>query len=136
MMWVKCKHTNDYFTQEKYLLDLFQKHNMKRIYFINIEAQINHLDINKQPNQNQYDQKIDNITLTCIGNGNPQATYVWFKKGHNSSILSNKSFYIIKNVIRNNSGVYICEGYNIIEDIIYRKSNSVDIYIGELIKND
>lgn len=105
---------------------------MKRTHFINIEDQVNQLDINKQPNQNQYDQKTENITLTCIGNGNPKATYVWFKKGQHSNILSNKSFYVIENVIRNNSGVYICEGYNIIEDILYRKYNSVEIYIGEL----
>ncbi|CAG2229255.1 unnamed protein product [Mytilus edulis] len=93
--------------------------------------QINHVDINKQPNLQQYDTKTDNITLSCKfkGIGNPQPSYVWFKEGKNNSILSNKSVYVIENVIRNNSGVYICEVYNIIDDIHYRKSNSVGIHI-------
>ncbi|CAC5385987.1 unnamed protein product [Mytilus coruscus] len=94
-----------------------------------VNFKVNHLDINKQPNQNQYDQNTDNITLTCRGNGNPQPTYVWLKKGKHNTILSNKSVYVIENVIRNNSGVYICEVYNIIEGILYRKSHSVEIYI-------
>ncbi|CAG2232323.1 unnamed protein product [Mytilus edulis] len=93
--------------------------------------QINHVDINKQPNLQQYDTKTDNITLSCKfkGIGNPQPSYVWFKEGKNNSILSNKSVYVIENVIRKNSGVYICEVYNIIDDIHYRKSNSMGIHI-------
>ncbi|CAC5425219.1 ALCAM [Mytilus coruscus] len=94
-----------------------------------VHFQVNHVDIIKQPNQQQYDQRTDNITLTCKGNGNPQPTYVWFENGKDNSTLSNKSVYIIENVIRNNSGVYICEVNNIIGDINYRKSNSVEIYI-------
>ncbi|CAC5409408.1 unnamed protein product [Mytilus coruscus] len=73
--------------------------------------------------------KSDKITLTCKGNGNPEPQYEWFKKDNNNSILSEKSFYVIENVIQNNSGVYICEVYNIIDDVIYRKSNSVEIDI-------
>ncbi|CAC5425223.1 unnamed protein product [Mytilus coruscus] len=94
-----------------------------------VHFQVNHVDINKQPNQKQYDTKTDSITLTCKGIGNPQPTYVWFKEGKYNSILSNKSFYVIENIIRNNSGVYICEVNNIIDDINYRKSNSVEINI-------
>lgn len=101
-------------------------------YFFQIEVPVNHLDITKQPNQKQYDTKTFNITLTCKGNGNPQPTYTWFKEGEYNTILSNQSFYVIENVIEDNSGVYICEVYNIIEDIRYRKSNSVEINIGEL----
>ncbi|CAC5385986.1 unnamed protein product [Mytilus coruscus] len=76
--------------------------------FIKIAVQINHVEINQLPNQKQYDQKTDNITLTCKGNGNPQPTYVWFK---DNNLLSNKSFYVIENVIRNNSGVENEENY-------------------------
>ncbi|VDH92683.1 cell adhesion molecule 3, partial [Mytilus galloprovincialis] len=94
-----------------------------------VHFQVNHLDITKQPNQKQYDTKTGNITLTCNGNGNPQPTYTWFKEGEYNTILSNQSFYVIENVIEDNSGVYICEVYNIIEDIRYRKSKSVEIYI-------
>lgn len=99
--------------------------------FITFAVQVNQVDINKRPNQKQYDQNTDNITLNCTGNGNPQPTYVWLKKGLNDSILSNKSIYVIEDVIRNNSGVYICEVYNSIGDLNYRKSNSVEINIGE-----
>ncbi|CAC5386251.1 unnamed protein product [Mytilus coruscus] len=77
------------------------------------------------------------ITLTCKGNGNPEPTYIWFEEGKNNHILSNKSVYVIENVIGNQSGVYICEVYNIIEDVNYRKSNSVKIDIGvDLQKSD
>lgn len=100
--------------------------------FIKFVVQVNLVDINKQPNQKQYDQKTNHITLNCTANGNPQPTYAWFKKGQNDSILSNKRVYVIQNVIRNNSGVYICKVNNSIDNINYSKSKSVEIHIGEL----
>ncbi|CAC5411554.1 unnamed protein product [Mytilus coruscus] len=101
-----------------------------------IQFQVNHVNINKQPNQKQYGPKSDKITLTCEGNGNPEPHYAWFKREKNNSILSKKTFYVIDNVIQNNSGVYICEVYNIIDDVIYRKSNSVEIDIDRTVVYD
>lgn len=99
---------------------------------ITIAVQVNHVNISKQPNQKLYGPKSDKITLTCKGNANPEPHYEWFKKENNNTILSSKSFYVIDNVKQNKSGVYICEVYNIIDDVIYRQSNSVEIVIGEL----
>ncbi|XP_071181376.1 uncharacterized protein [Mytilus edulis] len=96
---------------------------------LNIHFQVNQVDITKHPNKKQYDQKTNNITLNCRGTGNPQPTYTWFKKGQNDSLLSNKSVYVITNVIRNRSGVYICEVYNSIDNINFRKAKSVEIHI-------
>ncbi|CAC5388973.1 ALCAM [Mytilus coruscus] len=79
-----------------------------------VQFQVNHVNISKQPDQKQYGQKSDKITLTCKGNGNPEPQYEWFKKENNNSILSKRSFYVIENIIQNNSGV---------------KSNSVEIDI-------
>lgn len=86
---------------------------------IKITVQINHVIISNQPNRKQYGQKSDEMTLTCKGNGNPEPYYNWFKKQNSNIILSKKSFfYVIEHVIQNNSGMYICEVYNIIEDVL------------------
>lgn len=62
------------------------------------------------------DSRTAQINLKCKGNENPKPTYTWFKEGSNNSILSSTSVYVIENVIRNNSGVYVWEVYNIIDD--------------------
>lgn len=100
--------------------------------FITIAVQVYHVRISKLPDEKQYSSKTDKITLTCKGNGNPEPQYEWFKKDNNNIILSKKSFYVIGNVKQNKSGVYICEVYNIIDDVSYRMSNSTEINIGEL----
>ncbi|CAC5386258.1 unnamed protein product [Mytilus coruscus] len=87
------------------------------------------VNINKQPNKKQYDRLMSNITLTCKGSGNPELTYVWFKKDNKKKILSRKNLYVIDDVIRNNSGLYICEAYNIIGNVEYRTNYSVEIDI-------
>ncbi|XP_071181374.1 immunoglobulin superfamily member 11-like [Mytilus edulis] len=90
---------------------------------------VRHVNITKQPNQADYDRKTSKITLTCKGDGNPQPTYKWFRLENTSSILSSTNLYIIEDVIQNNSGVYICEAYNTIDDVEYIANYSVQINI-------
>ncbi|VDH99907.1 Hypothetical predicted protein, partial [Mytilus galloprovincialis] len=87
------------------------------------------VNINNQPNHKQYDRKTDNIILTCKASGNPEPRYKWFKENNNTTILSWTSLYVIEDVIRNNSGVYICEAYNSINDVNYTQKNSVEVNI-------
>ncbi|VDI17039.1 Hypothetical predicted protein [Mytilus galloprovincialis] len=85
--------------------------------------------ITKQPNQEQYDKKTPLITLTCKGDGNPQPTYKWFRQENRRRILSSTNLYIIEDVVQNNSGVYICEVYNTIDEIEYNANSTVKIDI-------
>ncbi|CAC5425228.1 CADM3 [Mytilus coruscus] len=87
------------------------------------------VNISKQPNKKQHDRKTDKITLTCKGSGNPEPKYIWFKNENKEEILSRTNFYVLQDVIQNNSGMYICEAYNIIDHVKYRKNDSVDIDI-------
>ncbi|CAG2250200.1 unnamed protein product [Mytilus edulis] len=96
---------------------------------ISVKVQVRDVNIKNEPNQKQYDQKTDNITLTCKASGNPEPSYVWYKEDNKSSILSTTDLYVIEDVIRNNSGVYICQAYNIINNIRYNHSTSVEIDI-------
>lgn len=74
----------------------------------------------------------DSITLTCKASGDPEPEYKWFKENNNETIISGTNLYVIEDVTRNNSGVYICEVHNIIDNVIYTNSNSVKIDIGNL----
>lgn len=96
---------------------------------LNVSYTVRHININKQPNKAQYDQKTPTINLTCTGDGNPEPTYNWFRQENRSSILSWTNFYIIEDVIQNYSGVYICEAYNTIDGIEYNANYSVEIDI-------
>ncbi|CAG2251548.1 unnamed protein product [Mytilus edulis] len=93
---------------------------------------VRHINITKQPNQPQYDHKTPTITLTCTGDGNPKPTYKWFRQENRRNIISSTNLYIIEDVIQNNSGLYICEAYNTLEDVKYYANNSVQIEIGEM----
>lgn len=73
------------------------------------------------------------IALTCTGDGNPQPTYKWFRQENRRRILSSTNLYIIEDVVQNNSGVYICEVYNTIDEIEYNANFTVKIDIGELV---
>ncbi|CAC5411553.1 CADM3 [Mytilus coruscus] len=96
---------------------------------LNVFYPVRHINITKQPNKAQYDQKTLTINLTCKGDGNPEPTYKWFRQENTRSILSSTNLYIIEDVVQNSSGVYICEVYNTIDDIEYNTNYSVTIYI-------
>lgn len=94
---------------------------------------VRHIVIIKQPNKAQYDKNTPTINLTCKGDGNPKPNYKWFRQDDTRSILSWTDIYIIEYVIQNNSGVYICEAYNTIDDIEYNANYSMKIDISELV---
>ncbi|CAG2250201.1 unnamed protein product [Mytilus edulis] len=94
-----------------------------------LAVQITHINVNKQPNQKQYDGKTDQINLTCTAIGNPEPEYIWFKQDNKKHILSRTNTYVIGDVNRNCSGIYICEAFNIINNTIYRNSYAVSIDI-------
>ncbi|CAC5386265.1 CADM3 [Mytilus coruscus] len=96
---------------------------------LNVSYTVRHINITKRPNQAQYDQKTPTIILTCKGDGNPEPSYKWFRQENTHSILSSTNLYIIEDVVQNNSGVYICEVYNTIDDIEYNANYSVEIDI-------
>ncbi|CAC5425224.1 unnamed protein product [Mytilus coruscus] len=96
---------------------------------LNVFYPVRHINITKQPNKAQYDQKTPTINVTCKGDGNPKPTYRWFRQENTRSILSSTNLYIIEDVVQNNSGVYICEAYNTIDDIEYNANYSVKIDI-------
>ncbi|CAG2240006.1 unnamed protein product [Mytilus edulis] len=96
---------------------------------ISVKVQVRDVHIKNEPSHKQYDQRTDNITLTCKAKGNPEPSYKWFKGNSNRSILSTTDLYVIEDVIRNNSGIYICQAYNTINNIIYNHSTSVEIDI-------
>ncbi|VDI79191.1 Hypothetical predicted protein [Mytilus galloprovincialis] len=96
---------------------------------ISVKVPARDVHINKQPNHKQYDGKTDNITLTCKASGDPDPEYKWFKENNNKTIISRTNFYVIEYVTRNNSGVYTCEAYNIINSVKYTQSNSMEINI-------
>lgn len=91
-----------------------------------------HINVNKQPNKKQYDGNTDLINLTCTAIGNPEPEYIWFKQDNRRTVLSRTNTYVIEDVNQNNSGIYICEAYNIIDNIIYKYSYAVPIDIGKL----
>lgn len=91
------------------------------------------VNVNKQPNLKQYDRKTDQINLTCKTIGNPEPEYRWFKQDNKRNILSGTNIYVIGNVNRNSSGIYICEAFNIINNVVYRNSYAVAIDIGKFI---
>ncbi|CAG2251550.1 unnamed protein product [Mytilus edulis] len=90
---------------------------------------VRHINITKQPNKAQYEQKTPTINLTCTGDGNPKPTFKWFRQENRRSILSSTNLYIIKDVVQNNSDVYICEVYNTIDNVEYNAKSSVEIDI-------
>ncbi|CAC5411552.1 unnamed protein product [Mytilus coruscus] len=96
---------------------------------LNVFYPVRHINITKQPSKAQYNQKTTMINLTCKGDGNPELTYQWFRKENTRSILSSTNLYIIKDIVQNSSGVYICEVYNTIDDIEYNVKYSVEIDI-------
>ncbi|CAG2210313.1 unnamed protein product [Mytilus edulis] len=96
---------------------------------ISVKVPTRHVNVNKQPNLKQYDRKTDQINLTCTAIGNPEPKYIWFKQDTKRNILSETITYVIEDVNSNNSGIYTCEAYNIINNIIYRNSYSVAIDI-------
>lgn len=69
--------------------------------------------------------------MTCKGSGNPEPTYTWVRLENTTRILASGNLYIIKDVIQNNSGVYICKAYNTINGIDYHTNISVEIDISE-----
>lgn len=97
-----------------------------------LAVQITHINVNKQPNQKQYDGNTDLINLTCAAIGNPEPEYIWFKQDNRRTVLSRTNTYVIEDFNRNNSGIYICEAYNRIDNIIYKYSYAVPIDIGKL----
>ncbi|CAG2206805.1 unnamed protein product [Mytilus edulis] len=97
---------------------------------LDVHFQIKHVNVNKQPNKEQYDGKTNQINLTCSAIGNPEPEYIWFKQDNRRNILSRTNTYVIEDVNRNNSGIYTCEAFNIINNAIYRNSFSVAIDIG------
>lgn len=104
------------------------------VIFTQFAVPVRDVIISKQPNNNKYDEKTDNITLTCTANGNPKPQYIWFKENNSNNVISRTNHYVIDDVIRNNSGIYICESYNNINNVNFTHSNSVKINIGELSK--
>lgn len=98
-----------------------------------LAVQIRHVNVNKQPNKKQYDRKTDQINLTCTAMGNPEPKYIWFKQDNMRNILSRTNTYVIGEENPNNSGIYTCEAFNIIDNVIYKKSYSVAIDIGKFI---
>ncbi|XP_076105873.1 uncharacterized protein LOC143074208 [Mytilus galloprovincialis] len=90
---------------------------------------VRHVNITKQPNQAKYDKKTSTITLTCKGDGNPEPTYKWFRQENTRKMISSTNLFIIYDVIQNNSGGYICQAYNTIDNVEYNANNSVQIDI-------
>ncbi|CAC5407991.1 CADM3 [Mytilus coruscus] len=96
---------------------------------LEVHFHVRNIKITKQPNQTQYERNTAKIILTCNASGNPEPTYVWYKDDNTRCIIALTNFYIIEHVVKNNSGVYICEAYNSIDDIAYKANNSVEIDI-------
>ncbi|CAC5425227.1 unnamed protein product [Mytilus coruscus] len=94
-----------------------------------VQFHVTDVHMNKQPNLKQYDRKIDRIIPTYNGRGNPDPAYIWFKEDNKRKILSRANSFALDDVIQNKSGVYICEAYNIIDDKVFKKTNSVEIRI-------
>lgn len=99
---------------------------------ITLAVPVKDVYIINQPNQTQYDRKTDNITLTCTAIGDPEPKFMWFKGKNNNTVISWTNQYVIEDVIQNNSGVYTCKAYNIINNVYYSHSNTVEINIGML----
>lgn len=82
--------------------------------------------IMKYPNRSMYMEGIEIILLTCISNGNPSPTYLWYFNGtsiHAGSVLE------IKNIRERESGQYICNASNSFHGTIFEASNAVNITV-------
>ncbi|CAC5409409.1 unnamed protein product [Mytilus coruscus] len=129
---LKCTDEKDYMCRYNYYdMDGALSISKSATTRILVKVPVNDVRINNQPNHKQFDRKTANITLTCKASGDPEPTYTWFKESNNDTIISRTSLYVIQDVVRNNSGIYICEAHNIIDNLNYTKSNSVKIDIVE-----
>ena len=74
----------------------------------------------------------DNVTFTCNATGNPSPTFRWTKNGSvltagsRISLSSDDKQLTITNVIRGDSGQYVCEAIN---DVTTVQSNSATLNV-------
>ena len=74
----------------------------------------------------------DNVTFTCNATGNPSPTFRWTKNGSvltagsRISLSSGDKQFTITNVIRGDSGQYVCEATN---DVTTVQSNSATLNV-------
>ncbi|CAC5409412.1 unnamed protein product [Mytilus coruscus] len=127
---LKCTDEKDYMCKYNFIdMDGAVSIATSKTTRILVKVPVRDVHIKNVPNEKQYDRKTDNITLTCKASGDPEPKYMWFKEDNKISILSWTNIYVIEDVIRNNSGLYICQAYNIINNIKYRHSSAVEIDI-------
>ncbi|XP_071131768.1 CD166 antigen-like [Mytilus edulis] len=82
--------------------------------------------IMKYPNRSMYMEGIEIILLTCISNGNPSPTYLWYFNGtsiHAGSVLE------IKNIRESESGQYFCNASNSFHGTLFEASHAVNISV-------
>ncbi|CAC5357732.1 unnamed protein product [Mytilus coruscus] len=93
---------------------------------IDIFFKVRNPSIMKYPNRSTYLEGIEIIDLTCISNGNPPPTYLWYFKG---TYLDAGSVLKIKNGRESDSGWYTCNASNSFHETFFEASNSIDILI-------
>ncbi|XP_052069883.1 uncharacterized protein LOC127708798 [Mytilus californianus] len=93
---------------------------------IDIFFKVRNPSIMKYLNRSTYLEGIEIIDLTCISNGNPPPTYLWYFKG---TYLDAGSVLKIKNGRESDSGLYTCNASNSFHETFFEASNSVDILI-------
>ncbi|XP_063442059.1 uncharacterized protein LOC134722372 [Mytilus trossulus] len=97
---------------------------------VNVYYSVRNVQVTKSPSNPTFAEGAGPITLTCTSDGNPTVTdYTWHKESNTSVSLWTSSYYVINNVVVNETDNYICVAQNSFNGQTFNMNNSIHIQI-------